>query len=179
MQNLCKTTMRFSPQRETWRSMARRKSSFTPLVIPRVTVWCLKPWRKERQTKSNHGYLVNYSHLKDTACHLLYIYSPYLSLFNEVRACAMLFLKNHVQQLTSLSTVRSCKNVYVFTALTMIAEGENNVNLLDSRKIYSLNPASREFSLLGERNFFSSLPLLPRPLLPCNHFYKWLGLKEE
>lgn len=97
MQNLCKTTMRFSPQRETWRSMARRKSSFTPFVIPRVTVWCLKPWRKERQTKSNHGYLVNYSHFKGTACHLLCIYGPYLSLFNEnQRACAMLFFKNRV-----------------------------------------------------------------------------------
>lgn len=73
MQNLCKTTMRFSPQRETWRSMARRKSSFTPLVIPRVTVWCLKPWRRERQTKSNNSYLVHYSNLK--VLHVIYYIS--------------------------------------------------------------------------------------------------------
>lgn len=42
MQNRCSTASRFSPQRDTWRSMASRKSSFTPLVMPRVTVWCLK-----------------------------------------------------------------------------------------------------------------------------------------
>lgn len=42
MQKRCRTTIRFSPQRETWRSMARRKSSLTPLVMPRVTVWCLR-----------------------------------------------------------------------------------------------------------------------------------------
>ena len=40
-QNLCSTSIRLSPQRDTCRSMARRKSSFTPLVMPRVTVWCL------------------------------------------------------------------------------------------------------------------------------------------
>ena len=97
MQNLCKTTMRFSPQRETWRSMARRKSSFTPLVIPRVTVWCLKPWRRERQTKSSNGYLVHYSNLKGAACHLLYIYCPYPNLYKESQIVhTMLFLKNRV-----------------------------------------------------------------------------------
>lgn len=41
MQNRCRTLSRFSPQRDTWRSMAKRKSSLTPFVIPRVTVWCL------------------------------------------------------------------------------------------------------------------------------------------
>lgn len=69
--------------------------------------------------------------------------------------------------------------MYVLTALTVTAEGRNNVSLLNNRKIHSLNPVSREFSLLRERIFFPSLPLLPRPLLPCNHLYKWLGLKEE
>lgn len=62
--------------------------------------------------------------------------------------------------------LEATKKVYVLTALTMTAEGGNNVNVPDNRKIYSLNPASRDFSLLGERNFFS-------PLYLCcpGHFY--------
>lgn len=88
------------------------------------------------------------------------------------------FLKIMFSRLQVFQQLEAAKKIHVLTALTMTAEGGNNVNL-DNRKIYSLNPASTEFSLLGERNFFPSLPLLPRPLLPCNHLYKWLGLKEE
>lgn len=60
----------------------------------------------------------------------------------------------------------------------MTAEGGNNVTLLTGKSIL-LTQQVQSSPCLGEEIVFSSLPLLPRPLLPCNHFYKWLGLKEE
>lgn len=65
------------------------------------------------------------------------------------------FLKVMFSSLQVFQQLEATKKVYVLTALTMSAEGANNLNLPHNRKIYSLNPASRELSLLGERNFFS------------------------
>lgn len=92
MQNLCKTTMRFSPQRETWRSMARRKSSFTPLVIPRVTVWCLKSWRKERNKNQIRVIWCTTGIQKGAMCHYLCIYHTWVYR-RRSEACARLFKK--------------------------------------------------------------------------------------
>lgn len=179
MQNLCKTTMRFSPQRETWRSMARRKSSFTPFVIPRVTVWCLEPWRKERQTKSNHGYLVNYSPFKGTAWHLLCIYGPYLSLMRikkPVLCCFLKILFSSSQVFQQLEAIK--KSMFSLLWLWLLRGEIMSIFWITGKSILLTQQVESSPCLGKGLFFFPSLPLLPRPL-PWNHFYKWLGLKEE
>lgn len=78
-----------------------------------------------------------------------------LSLFNESQSlCYAIFKKIMFSSLQVFQQLGAAKKS-VLTALTMTAQGGSNVNLQDNRKIYSPNPARREF-LLGEFFFLST-----------------------